>query len=141
MKFPRTKNETNETKKEVKKLLNKHGWFWWSPPANGLGKTGISDVHAVRPGVFMVVEAKHTETSRGLTSNQIGFLNSIKGANHFAFVVDETTLIHFQRFLELFEAAAQLQTKNKPVPVEIGGPLLDCIRAMTDYPEIQEPNL
>lgn len=143
MKFPNTKNEQNTVKPKVRKLLDEHHWFWWSGGATAMGKSGISDTLAVRPGVFMVVECKSIHTShgrRGPTSLQLGFLNSIKAANHFAFVVNDDTLIHFQRFLELFELAAQLQAKNLTVPIETGGPLLDCIAMLMAYPDIQEPN-
>ena len=144
MKFPATKDEQNDTKPAIKRLLDAHGWFWWGMPASPYGKSGISDIMAVRPGVFMVIEAKHTQTShgkKGPTPRQLGFLNQIKDAKHFAFLVNELNLDQFEIFLTNFEHAAQYAAKNQKPPVEVGGPLLDAIIALTNYPQVTEANM
>lgn len=143
MKLPNKKAE-GHVKTKVKALLNAHEWFWWMTPANGYNVSGIADFCAVRPGVLMVVETKSIHTTHGRggpTVLQQGFLNSIRAAKHFAFVVNEDTLIHFQRFLELFEIASVLKQQNKPIGPEIGGPLLDCIKALSDWQPPQDANV
>jgi hypothetical protein len=127
----------------VQALLDKYGWFWWSNPATPFGTNGIADMMAVRPGVFMVIETKHLGTShgkKGPTALQLGFLNSVKAANHFAFVVNETNLFALEKFLLLFEDAAKLQAMHLEVPIEIGGELLNQIAELTQYPALMEPN-
>ena len=138
-KLPKTQTEAT-VKAKVKSLLDKYGWFWWMPPANGYGKSGVSDFHAILPGVFMVVETKF---GRGkATELQIGFLNTIKSARHFAFIVSDKTLPDFEKFLDAFAQASKLSQHGQQVPAEIGGPMLDAIRVLQDYPQGgSKPNL
>ena len=144
MKFPGTKNEQNNVKPKVRKLLDAYDWFWWNGKADAFGKSGISDILAVCPGVFMVVECKSIYTSHGKagpTAPQLGFLNTIKSCKHFAFVVNEANLWAFEQFLEMFKAANAYAAQGLKAPVEVGGPLLDAIKALTDYPEMVNPNM
>jgi hypothetical protein len=98
-----------DVKRKAKALLDKHGWFHWMPPANQFGKNGISDLHAVKPGVFMVVEFKKTAAEKP-TEMQKAFLTMIHQAEHLAFVVNNDNLEDFERFLVLFdEVQAVLQ--------------------------------
>ena len=127
--MPKVHNEVH-LKTKVKKLLDDHGWFWWMPPANGFGKSGVSDIHCVKPGLFMVIETK--DTGNTPTALQKGFLETITAAEHFALVVHPETLGTFNTFLNALDTSIQLQSQNLNVPAEIGGPMLEAIRILTE---------
>ena len=118
-----------DVKAEVKKLLNKHGWFWWMPPANGYGKAGIFDFNALRKGVFLAVETKFGNNKP--SPMQTGFGNSIQAEDGFAFVVNEKTLDWFQAWLEAFDRATDAVSQGGKPTDEDGATMLDAIRAMT----------
>ncbi len=98
----------NPTEKDVKHkgkaLLDRYGWFYWMPPANQFGSSGISDLHAVHYNAFMVVEFKYGANKP--TALQKAFLQTIHAAGHFAFVVNDETLVIFEAFLLAFQKAA-----------------------------------
>lgn len=119
-----------DVKRKGKELLAKHGWFVWMPPANTFGKTGISDLHAVKPGVFMVVEFKIGDGKP--TGNQKAFLTMISEANHFAFVVSDQTMPYFESWLSAFDRAIEAQQKNQDVNPDDGALMLNCIQALTE---------
>lgn len=122
---------TNEkhVKREVKKLLDKHKWFWWMPPSNAYGKSGIADFHALKADVFMVIETKFG--SNKPTPNQVGFLNSIQAEGAFAFVVNEKNLDQLELFLDLFAKAAATAADKQQIKNEDGAGMLDAMRALT----------
>jgi Holliday junction resolvase len=120
-----------DVKKKVKALFDKHGYFWWSPPASAYGKSGISDIHAIHAGVFIVVETKFNGNKP--TPLQVGFLNSVRAENGYAFVVDEKNIQFFADFLESFAIASEAQSRNATVPDEHGARMLNCIYALTRY--------
>jgi hypothetical protein len=111
-----------DVKAEVKKIFDRHKWFWFCPPANAYGKSGISDFLAIRDGIFMAVETKFDDQPTAL---QQGFLSSIAAETGFAFVVDEKRLVAFDQWMGLFDQAVGFAKDNMTPPVEIGGPLLD----------------
>ena len=121
------KNE-KDVKAKVKKLLDKYGWFWWMPPANGFGQSGISDFNAVKDGVFMAVETKFG--SNKPTAMQGAFLRSINQESCFGFVVTEKTLEWFDTFLEEFERSKIDVSEKKAMAHESGAALIDAIRAL-----------
>ena len=84
-------------KREVRKLLAKHGWFVWMPPANGYGKAGISDFHALKDGKFLAIETKYGDNTP--TPMQAKFMASIAAAGGYAVVVNEMTLDTFEFLL------------------------------------------
>ena len=120
----RTYKIEKDVKREVKKLLDANKWFWWMPPANGFGKAGISDFHALRAGVFMAVETK-VKTNKP-TPMQGAFLNSIAAEDGFAFVVNDTNIEWFSRWLDMFDQAVAVAAKGGVPSADIGGPLLDA---------------
>lgn len=130
MKLPDTGNEAKSVKAPVKRLLTKHGWFWWSPPANQFGGSGISDIHAIRRGMFMVVETKYKDNDP--TPLQMAFINSVRAEDHFGFVVRETTTQAFSIFLANLNLSMEYSAKGIMPPQEVGGPLLDAIKLMSD---------
>lgn len=134
MKPPSFKNESH-VKKDVKKLLDKHNWFWWMTPANGYGKSGVADFCAAKQGMFMVIETKANRNDP--TPMQVGFLNSLRAADHFAFVVRETTMDAFGQFLDLLDKSIAYSAKGEVPPVHIGGPMLDAIQAMLTQEKVK----
>lgn len=111
-----------DVKAEVKKILNKHGWFWFMPPSNAYGKSGISDFLGLRGGVMLALETKFDDTPTAL---QQGFLSSIAAEGGFAFVVDEKRLDVLAAWMDLFDQAIAIAAKGEVPPADIGGPLLD----------------
>lgn len=51
-------NNEGDVKREIKKLLKRHGWWYFMPPANGFGTNGIPDFICLRNGIFLAIEAK-----------------------------------------------------------------------------------
>lgn len=123
------KNE-RDVKRAVKALLDKYDWFWFMPPANGYGSSGISDFIAVWSGTFMAIETKFG--SNKPTPLQIGFLNSIRAADGFAFVVNDKNIEWFEAFLDSFALATQNQRKSLEVPAEHGARMLNAIKELSN---------
>ena len=117
-----------DVKASVKKLLDKHGYFWWMPPANGFGKVGVSDFNALRAGVFVAVEPKFGGNKP--TVQQRAYLESVIAEGGFGFVVDEKTLDKLESWMDAFDRAAQNVSNKKEVAPEDGALMLDCIREM-----------
>ena len=92
-------NSEAAVKHEVRKLLTKYGWYTWMPPANGYGKGGISDFHALKDGKFLAIETKYGGNTT--TTLQAKFLDNIELAGGWAIVVNETeySLNHFEGLL------------------------------------------
>lgn len=122
------KNE-KDVKREVKKLLEKHKWFWWMPPANGFGKVGVADFNAIRGGVFVAVETKFGKNKP--TVHQCAYLNSIAYEDGFGFVVNEDRLEWFKQWMEAFDRATLAASKNEKPTAEDGATMLNAIREMT----------
>lgn len=121
---------TNEgdVKKQVKKLLTQHGWFWWMPPANGFGRTGISDFNALRGGVFLAIETKFG--SNKPTAMQVGFLDSVASEDGMSFVVNEKNLDALAVWLERFDQAVKAQSEGRDVEQSDGAAMVDAMAAM-----------
>lgn len=118
-----------DVKREVKKLLDKHGYFWWMPPANGYGRSGISDINALRNGVFLAIETKFGK--RKPTPMQLGFLESIASARGYGFVVNEKRIEWLATFLDAFDRSTEaVQQGGKPSP-EDGAMMLNAIKILT----------
>lgn len=120
----------SDVKKKVKSLLNKHNWFWWMPPANGFGKAGTSDFHALRGGVFMAIETKFG-TNRP-TALQRAFLQSVKAEKALSFVVDDGNIGHFEAWLDAFDRATASVGDGEKISPEDGSIMLNAIAAMTE---------
>lgn len=118
-----------DVKKAVKELLNRNGWFWWMPPANGFGKVGVSDFNALKTGVFLAVETKFGGNKP--TVQQKAYLQSIHASGGLAFLVDETNLEWFDIWLQTFDRSAKNVAQRKEVPEEDGAAMLNAVDAMT----------
>lgn len=127
--MPRNYTSEKDVKKTVKELLNRNGWFWWMPPANGFGKVGVSDFNALKSGVFLAVETKFGGNKP--TVQQKAYLQSIHAAGGIAFIVDEKTVEQFDVWLDTFDRAAKTVAARKAVPDEDGASMLDAVSAMT----------
>ena len=87
----------HDVKREVRKLLAKYGWYTWMPPANGYGKGGISDFHALKDGKFLAIETKYGDNTP--TPMQAKFLQDISQYGGTALVLYETDLDTFELLL------------------------------------------
>lgn len=125
-----TYSSEKDVKKRVKQLLDQHNWFWWMTPANGFGKSGVSDFSAIRGGVFLAVETKFG--SNKPTALQVGYLNSITAESGFGFVVSDRTIGAFEEWLVCFDrATAAVAGEAKPTN-EDGAAMLDAMRTLTE---------
>lgn len=124
----RTFETEKDVKAEVKKLLNKHGWFWWCPPGNGYGKAGVADFNAVHNGVFLAIETKFG--SKKPTPAQSAFLESIHAEHGFGFVVNEKLLGELDVWLTLFARATSNVQRSEPVPDQDQQDLMRAASAM-----------
>ena len=98
MRKPKTSLETETwIKKQVKQILKDTRWKFWMPSANAFGRGGVSDFLAVkRPALFMAIETKYKDIP---TQLQLDFLEMIRDAGHYAFLVDETNVDELREFL------------------------------------------
>lgn len=128
-KLKRERPSEAKVKVDIRAALDAHGWFWWNVPMNAYAKAGISDIHAVKAGVFMVIEGKRDD-KEDPTLPQKAFLSTIKSHDHFAFVVDRDNLPVFRGFLVAFDRACLAQTKGRQPAPEDGAAMLDAIREM-----------
>lgn len=122
------KNE-KDVKKAVKKLLDKHSWFWWMPPANGFGKVGVADFNALRGGVFLAIETKFGANQP--TAHQRAYLSSVIAEDGFGFVVNENRIDWLAAWMDAFDRSAQtVSTGQKPEPND-SITMLNAIRELT----------
>jgi len=129
-KMPKKAKERLEApvKDTVKDILNEFGWFWFMPPSNMYGKTGISDVIAFKTGMFMALEAKKNHT---VTPNQRGFLNSVRAEKGFGFVVNEKRTDHLRAFLGALDRSIKAKIKGENPTPEDGAMMLNAIKELT----------
>lgn len=74
-------------KAKVKGVLTSEGVYYFMPPANGYGRTGIPDFIACVNGYFLAIETKANGNKP--TPLQIREIESIRRSNGVAVVVDE----------------------------------------------------
>lgn len=118
-----------DVKREVKKLLDEHGFFWWMPPANGFGMTGVSDFNAIHNGVFLAIETKFGKNKP--THRQLAFLESVTAERGYGFVVNENRIGCLASFLDAFARSTEaVQKGDKPSP-EDGATMLNAIKILT----------
>jgi hypothetical protein len=123
-------------KREVKKLLDKYGWFWWMPPANGYGATGVADFNALKNGVFLAVETKFGTNKP--TPRQKAYAESVAAMQGFAFCVNERNLEWLDRWLLAFGNASTAVLRNKgtdprqAVDQADGADLLNAMHALME---------
>lgn len=123
------KNE-KDVKKRVRKLLEDRNWWPWMPPANGFGKVGISDFHALRDGVFLAIETKFGYNKP--TVQQRAFLETILSKGGIGLVVNDKNIWAFEKWLDLFDKSAAAQSKREKIPDEDGAAMLEAMRLLTE---------
>jgi hypothetical protein len=117
-----------DVKKQVKKILDKHDWFWWMTPANGYGKSGVADFCALKNGTFLAIETKFGGNKP--TPLQIAYLNSINAEDSFGFVVDEHRVEWLDTFLTHFTKAGYATAQKLEPAHEDGAAMLNALRAL-----------
>lgn len=131
----RTKSGTkrqreDKVKLSITRLLDKHKWFWFKPPANVYGGGGISDILAIKAGVFLAIEAKSEKNKP--TVLQKGFLTSIQSESGFGFVVNEENMVHLGNWLDGFDNAVANGMQKKMPTDEDGSKMMNAMVAMTE---------
>jgi len=117
-----------DVKEGVKRVLNKHGWFWWMPPANAFGRSGISDMHALKAGIFLAIEVKRGKARP--TQMQQGFLVSVQSEGGIPLVINEDRLPTLDIFLTAFESATQRTRAGAPEDADEAALILNCLRQL-----------
>lgn len=89
------KNE-GDVKKAVKKILNKAGEDLWyfMPPANGYGRSGIPDFLGCYKGRMFAIETKFGNNSP--TNNQLREMKALGDADAQVYLVRESNLDWFE---------------------------------------------
>lgn len=90
------KNE-GDVKKAVKKILHDYleaGLWYFMPPANGYGRSGIPDFVGCVKGKFFAIETKFG--ANDLTANQLREIGAIKYCDGEVWVVREVNLSEFE---------------------------------------------
>jgi Holliday junction resolvase len=75
-------------KAKVKAVLESEGVYYFMPPANGFGRSGVPDIVACVNGLFFGIECKANGNKP--TALQIREIEAIRRSNGVAVVVDET---------------------------------------------------
>lgn len=75
-------------KVKVKAVLESEGVYYFMPPANGYGRSGVPDFVACVNGLFLAIETKANGNKP--TALQIREIETIRRNNGVAVVVDET---------------------------------------------------
>jgi hypothetical protein len=122
-------NSEKDVKREVRKILDREDWFWWMPPANAFGKSGISDFHAIKDSVFMAIETKFDKNTP--SAQQIGFLNSVRAQGGFAFIVNEKRLDFLDRWIRAYAESVRCVQNKRKIPDEIGAEMINMIAEMS----------
>ena len=91
-------NDEGDVKKAVKKLLDKHVWFWWMPGANGFGMQGVSDFLALKDGQFLAIETKFGKNKP--TALQDRFLMRVAENGGDSLLVYEDDLASLESYLK-----------------------------------------
>ena len=119
-----------QVKDEVKRILTKHKWFFWMPPANAFGRTGISDFNCLRDGIFIAIETKFGKNTP--TPMQKGFCQSVLHEGGFAFVVSDENIEWFRTWCERFDGSITDVATDRKIENENGAALLDAVKHLTE---------
>lgn len=90
------KNES-DVKDDIKKILTKHGVWYFMPSMNGYGRSGIPDFVCCVNGRFMAIEAKF---GRGIeTEHQLRELNAINVSGGVSITIRESSIDSLEAYL------------------------------------------
>ena len=102
MNIPIRKHKTykseSDVKDDIKKVLTKHGVWYFMPSMNGYGRSGIPDFVCCVNGRFMAIEAKF---GRGTTTaHQDRELNAIQHSMGITYVISELNIDTLDAFIK-----------------------------------------
>ena len=80
----------NLVKKQIKKILDQHKVYHFSPFMAGMGRAGIPDIIACCNGFFLGIEAKSGKNKA--TELQLRELERIRTAGGYAVVINEANM-------------------------------------------------
>lgn len=107
-----------DVKKKIRKALDKHGWFHWMPVAGLYGTGGVSDILALKAGIFLAIEAKHGSGAKGGTKQkpmgtplQMNFLASVRSHGGYGHVINEENLPRLEALLVEIDKWIDRKTK------------------------------
>jgi len=86
-----------DVKREVKKLLNKHEWFYWMPAGSAFGKNNV-DFNCLKNGKFLAIETKFGKNAP--TINQNKFIANVETYGGYALVIWEYSLTDLDTLLQ-----------------------------------------
>ena len=87
-----------KVKDAVKKILNEHGAYYFSPVTGGYGSSGVPDIVACVHGVFFGIE---TKAGKGKpTALQEKNLMNIMNTGGVAILINENGLEEFKAFMK-----------------------------------------
>jgi len=90
-----------KVKRDVAKMLDKHGVYYFFPPANGYGRQGIPDIICCIHGHFLAIECKAGKgTTTVLQDREIAKIVQNSGT---AMVVNENNQDELQNLLNKLE--------------------------------------
>ena len=87
-----------KVKRKVTVILNKYDAYFFFPPSNGFGRSGIPDIIACYCGQFIAIECKAGKNIT--TALQRRELNAIEDAMGYALVINETNIDQLVEVLE-----------------------------------------
>lgn len=82
----------------VVKLLNKYNAYYFFPPANGYGRSGIPDIVCCVKGNFLAIECKAGKNTT--TALQDREINRIRAAKGYAMVANEHNIDLLEQVLK-----------------------------------------
>lgn len=98
-----THNNEGHVKRDIKKLLKKHGWWSFMPQGGKFGTNGIPDFICCKGGKFLAIEAKFGYNKP--SDLQTARMNEIRAAGGIAVWVNETKLDTLDKLLETLDAS------------------------------------
>jgi hypothetical protein len=88
-----------KVKAKVKKILDAVGAYWTMPVTGGYGSSGAPDFLVCHRGKFFGIECKANGNKP--TALQEDNMRRIEASGGFTLVVDETTIVYLENFLEI----------------------------------------
>jgi hypothetical protein len=86
-------------KNRIKKLLDTHDVYYFSPYQAGMGRAGIPDIIACLKGRFIGIEVKAGKgTTTALQDRELSRINTAGGV---AVVINETNIIELENILNM----------------------------------------
>ena len=92
-----------KVKDKVTAVLKEYGAYYFFPPSNGFGRSGIPDIIACYCGQFIAIECKAGKnTTTALQRRELG---TIEDAGGYALVINETNIEQVEAVLQQLKEA------------------------------------